>query len=86
MPDPNSVGQPAMVWAVSSAVPAEVRGIALGVASLLFLVGGSVGSAAVGGLADGLGVPGTLMAVAALPVAAAALAGLGGRRSVRGVT
>ena len=79
-----SVGQPAMVWAVGAAVPAAVRGIALGVASLVFLVGGSVGSAAVGGLTDGIGAPAALAAVAALPITAAAVAALGGRRrSVR---
>ena len=72
-----SVGQPAMVWAVGAAVPAAVRGIALGVASLIFLVGGSVGSAAVGGLADGLGMPAALIAVSTLPVVAAAIAALG---------
>lgn len=75
-----SVGQPAMVWAVGVAVPAAVRGIALGIATLVFLVGGSLGSAAVGGLADMLGAPTALSAVAILPVAAAAVAALAGRR------
>jgi MFS family permease len=77
------IGQPAMVWAVGAAVPAAVRGIALGVASLIFLVGGSVGSAAVGGLTDGFGAPAALVVVAAFPVAAAATAALGGRRADR---
>lgn len=75
-----SVGQPAMVSAVGTAVPAAVRGIALGIASLVFLIGGSLGSAAVGGLADGIGTPAALLAVAALPVAGAAVVALGGRR------
>ena len=78
-----TVGQPAMIWAVGVAVPAAVRGIALGIASLIFLVGGSLGSAAVGGLADGIGTPAALVAVAALPVTAAAVVAFGGRRSAR---
>ena len=44
------LGQPALSASVGDAVDPEVRGVALGVATLLFLVGGSVGSAVVGGL------------------------------------
>jgi MFS family permease len=77
-----SVGQPAMVSAVGAAVPAAVHGIAFGVASLIFLVGGSVGSAAVGGLTDGIGAPAALVAVGVLPLVAAAIAASGGRRPV----
>jgi len=75
-----SVGQPAMVSAVGSAVPTPVRGIALGVATLAFLAGGSLGSAAVGGLADVIGGPAALCAVAVLPVVAAVVAAFAGRR------
>jgi MFS family permease len=75
-----SVGQPAMVFAVGAAVPTPVRGIALGLATLVFLVGGSLGSAAVGGLADVVGDPAALCAVAVLPVVAAVVAAFAGRR------
>ncbi|HEX6756335.1 MAG TPA: MFS transporter [Mycobacteriales bacterium] len=78
-----SIGQPAMVSEVGSAVAGSVRGIALGVATLAFLAGGSVGSAAVGGLADLLGMSGALSAVTVLPFAAAAVAVLAGRRAAR---
>jgi MFS family permease len=63
------VGQPAMIAAVGSAVPAEQRGTALGVATLVFLTGASVGAALVGGLADVLGIPAALLILVALPVA-----------------
>jgi hypothetical protein len=76
-----SIGQPAMVSEVGAAVDGSVRGIALGTATLAFLAGGSVGSAAVGGLADLLGTSGALSAVTILPVVAAAVAFLAGRRS-----
>jgi MFS family permease len=80
-----SVGQPAMIYAVSGAVPTEVRGVALGVATLTFMVGGSLGAAAVGGLADAIGLPSAVGAVAVLPVVAATLVLLTGRaRSPRG--
>ena len=74
-----SVGQPAMVAAVGAAVPTPVRGIALGVATLIFLVGGSLGSAAVGGLTDVIGASAALCAVAVLPVVGALVAALAGR-------
>jgi len=75
------IGQPAMVWAVGTAVPTPVRGIALGVATLIFLVGGSLGAAAVGGLADAIGTPLALGAVALLPTLAAAGVLAGGHRA-----
>ena len=37
------LGQPALMAAVGDAVPADVRGVALGIATLVFLVGGGVG-------------------------------------------
>jgi MFS family permease len=62
------LGQPALMAAVSDAVPAEVRGVALGIATLVFLVGGGVGSAVVGGLAEVLGMRTSLLLLTLLPV------------------
>jgi len=62
------IGQPALSASVGSAVHLDVRGVALGVATLLFLVGGSIGSAVVGGLGDLIGTAGSLTVLAALPV------------------
>lgn len=62
------VGQPALTISVGEAVEAEVRGVALGVATLLFMAGGSVGAAVVAGLGAPLGITGSLLVVAALPV------------------
>ncbi len=64
------LGQPALSAAVGQAVPAEVRGVALGVATLVFLTGGSVGSAVVGGLGDTVGMGTALVVLAALPLLA----------------
>ncbi len=63
------LGQPALMAAVGDAVPAEVRGVALGIATLVFLVGGGVGSAVVGGLAEVLGMRTSLLLLTLLPVA-----------------
>ncbi len=68
------VGQPAMGAAVADAVPSEVRGVALGIGTLLFLVGGSLGSAVVGGLGPVFGIAGSLAVLMAFPVAAAVAA------------
>ena len=62
------LGQPALMEAVGDAVTDDVRGVALGIATLFFLVGGGIGSAVVGGLGDLLGVDGALLLLAALPV------------------
>ena len=51
------LGQPALTALVGDAVHADVRGVALGIATLLFLVGGSVGSAVVAGLGEVIGIP-----------------------------
>jgi MFS family permease len=67
------LGQPALMAAVGDAVPLEVRGVALGVATLVFLVGGGVGSAVVGGLAEVLGMRTSLLLLTALPVLGALL-------------
>ena len=55
--------------AVGGSVDPEDRGVALGVATLLFLVGGSVGSAVVGGLGEVVGIPASLAFLAVLPLA-----------------
>ena len=62
------VGQPALSASVGNAVHLDVRGVALGVATLLFLIGGSVGSAVVGGVGDLIGTAGSLAVLAALPL------------------
>ncbi|GAA1476812.1 DHA2 family efflux MFS transporter permease subunit [Nocardioides aestuarii] len=62
------LGQPALSAAVGDAVATEVRGVALGISTLLFLVGGSVGSAVVAGLSGVIGMGGALLVLAALPV------------------
>jgi MFS family permease len=64
------LGQPAMTAAVAEAVPVAVRGAALGIATLVFMVGASVGSAAVGGVGDAIGIPGALAVLAGLPALA----------------
>ncbi len=61
------LGQPALSAAVGSSVEPEVRGVALGVATLLFLVGGSIGSAVVGGVSQAIGMWQSLVVLAALP-------------------
>lgn len=62
------VGQPALMAAVGDAVHVDVRGVALGVATLFFLVGGSVGSAVVGGFGALVGMPQALLVLGALPL------------------
>jgi MFS family permease len=62
------LGQPALMEAVGSAVHPSVRGVALGIATLVFLVGGGIGSAVVGGLAEVLTTAGSLLLLAVLPL------------------
>lgn len=62
------IGQPALAYAVGEAVEPEVRGVALGVATLVFMVGGSLGSAVVGGLGEILGVGGSIALLTVLPL------------------
>ena len=62
------LGQPALMAAVGDAVHEDVRGVALGIATLMFLVGGGVGSAVVGGLSGVIGIGGSLLLLAGLPV------------------
>lgn len=63
--------QPAMISAVGASVPSEMRGVAIGVATFMFLTGAGVGSAALGGLPELLGTGGTFAALSALPLLAA---------------
>lgn len=60
------LGQPALMEAVGGAVPADVGGVALGIATLVFLVGGGVGSAVVGGAGEVLGLERSLLLLAVL--------------------
>ena len=62
------VGQPALSAAVGDATAPEVRGVALGIATLLFLVGGSTGSAVIAGLGEPIGIGGALLVLAVLPL------------------
>ena len=62
------IGQPALQTAVGDAVEPSVRGVALGIATLVFMVGGSLGSAVVGGLGPVLGLGTSIGVLTALPV------------------
>lgn len=62
------IGQPALSASVAEAVEDDVRGVALGVATLMFMVGGSLGSAVVGGLGHTIGMAAALLCVVALPL------------------
>lgn len=62
------IGQPALSAAVGQAVAVDVRGVALGIATLVFLTGGSVGSAVVGGLGHVVGIGGSVALLALLPL------------------
>ncbi|MET4077691.1 MFS transporter [Janibacter sp. UYMM211] len=65
------LGQPAMTTLVADAVPLASRGGALGLLTLVFLMGGSLGAAAVGGLGDAIGLTWALLVVTVLPLSAA---------------
>ena len=62
------LGQPALMAVVGDAVASDVRGVALGLATLMFLVGGGVGSAVVGGLGHLLGMAGSLLLLGLFPL------------------
>ena len=62
------LGQPALSAVVGDAVAPEFRGVALGVATLLFLTGGSIGSAVVAGLSGPFGMTSALIVLALLPL------------------
>ena len=61
------IGQPALATAVGDSVAESVRGVALGIATLVFMVGGSLGSAVVGGLGPVLGLGTSIAVLTALP-------------------
>ncbi|MEN3121951.1 MFS transporter [Janibacter sp. LM] len=65
------LGQPAMTALVADSVPVRTRGGALGLLTLVFLLGGSLGAATVGGLGDAIGFPRALLVLATLPTVAA---------------
>lgn len=62
------IGHPALSASVGDAVNMDTRGVALGIATLLFLVGGSIGSAVVAGVGEIVGIPGSLAILAILPL------------------
>lgn len=62
------LGQPSLTGSVGNAVEEEVRGVALGVATLVFMVGGSIGSALVGGVGPAFGMDVALALLALLPL------------------
>ena len=64
-----TLGQPAMAAAVTDAVPGGMEGVALGLATLVFFVGGGLG-AAVAGLGSLVGHPWSLVLLALLPLTA----------------
>lgn len=67
-----ALAQPAMTVLVADSVPVHTRGGALGLMTLLFLLGGSLGAATVGGLGEQIGFGPALLITAVLPLAAAA--------------
>ncbi|MFF2198581.1 MFS transporter [Streptomyces sp. NPDC058157] len=71
-----SAGQVALMAAVPHLVDGPVQGVAAGVFQLVFITGGSLGSAAVGGLATVTSLSAALAVLVAVPLlgAAAALA------------
>lgn len=77
------LGQPAMSGLIADAVPARTRGGALGLMTLFFLAGGSLGAAVVGGLTSQIGTTGSLLVLAVIP-ALGALSFVGPSR--RGLT
>ncbi|WP_338750409.1 MFS transporter [Janibacter alittae] len=64
------LGQPAMTMLVAESVPTRGRGGALGLLTLVFLLGGSLGAAAVGGLGGVIGFDGAVLVLALVPLTA----------------
>ena len=73
-----TLGQPAMSAAVAEVVPRTMEGVAIGLATLVFFVGGGLG-AAVSGLGGVVGVPWSLVLLALLPLTAAVVVSRPGR-------
>ena len=61
-----SIGQPSLAVVVNASMPAQIGGVALGLATLVFMLGGGVGSA-VGSVVTTLGPGPTLLVLAVLP-------------------
>jgi MFS family permease len=73
------MGQPALAASVSELVVPELRSGALGLASLIFFIGGGVGSA-IAGLAGVTGSAASILLLASIPLLFATIYLLGGRR------
>lgn len=73
-----TLGQPAMAAAVAEVVPPGTEGVALGIATLVFFVGGGLG-AAVAGLGPTVGHPWSLVLLALLPLASTLIVSTGRR-------
>ncbi|GGS93014.1 MFS transporter [Nonomuraea spiralis] len=73
-----SLAQVVITARMSASFPVERRGGAMGLLNLTFFVGGGIGLGVAGALSRGLGLPGTLVVIAAFPLVAA-LAGVAGR-------
>lgn len=63
------LGQPAMTALLADSLPPRTRGGALGLLTLFFLLGGSLGAATVGGLGSEIGLPVALLTLTLLPLA-----------------
>jgi MFS family permease len=64
------LGHPALIAAIATEVPPEIRGVALGLAIMTFFLGGGVGTAIVGGFAGLLQVTGCLLLLCGLTLLA----------------
>lgn len=73
-------GQPAMISQVSAHTAAEVRGVAVGLATLVMLTGAALGSALIGGLQPVLPPWAQLVATAVLPLLGIAVVVVGRSR------
>lgn len=69
------IGHPAMAARANSSAPSNMRGSAIGIASFLFMLGGSLGTAITAGLSGLIALPWALVVLAALPALAAILIG-----------
>jgi MFS family permease len=72
-----SLGQPALFAVVADLAALHVRGVAMGFATLVFLVCGSAGSAIVGGLSAVAGMAGGLLVLGGVCAVGALLAFVG---------
>lgn len=76
-----ALAQSALMSEVGHRFPLGVRGAAMGVMTLVFMLGAAFGSAALGGLTSAFGMTVAVASVAVACLAAPALVSLGGRRS-----